>query len=188
MPESIAQSDMGTVGAFLRDMGLRYSFDRDGDITFTMRLPGEATRPEDGTPDWSRLRYSMRSDFSFVGEFTGGEFTDWAKRIVRFYLVGSKMRAGVLGIHAYPRVVPAKFADSAHIRVIPTRGEAEAFNMAATSGLRATHFNDRSFAVTAGIVGLLSDESLRGSIAYAQAAAGYFLEGQFRGWMVSEPA
>jgi len=188
MRKSVAQSDMGTVGALLRDMGLRYSFDNDGDITFTMRLPGEAIRPEDGLPDWSRLRYSMQPDFSIIGEFTGGEFTDWAKRIVRFYLIGSKMSAGVLGIHAYPRVVPAKFAASAHIRVVPTRNEADAFNRSGASGLHATHFNDLSFAVTAGISGVLSDESLRGAISVAQTAAGNFLEGQFRGWMVTELA
>jgi len=127
----------------------------------------------------------MQPDFSIIGEFTTGEFTDWAKRIIRFYLIGSKMSAGVLGIHAYPKVVPAKFAESLYIDVLPTRSEAEAFNRSEASGFRATLFDDKSFAITAGLGGLLSEESLRSAILYAQTAAGRFLEGQFRGWMVA---
>lgn len=187
MSRTIAESDIDTVGALLRDLGLTYSFDKDGDITFTLRLPGEATRQGDGSPDWSRLRYSMQPDFSIIGEFTGEGFTDWAKRIVRVYLIGSKMSQGILEIHAYPRVVPAKFAASAHIRVVPTPAQADAFNKS-ESGLRATLFGDGSFAVIAGLRGVLSDESIRGAIALTQRAAGVFLEGQFRGWMVAELA
>ena len=179
---------MPEVADLLRGVGLGYRFDSDGDITFTMRLPGESYLPEDGSPDWSYLRYSLQPDFSISGEFTQRNPTDLAKRIIRFYLIGKNMRAGVLGMHAYPRVVPAKFRTSAHIAVVPSREEVDKFNRSGETNLKATLFRDQSFALTAGISGELSADALRGVIGYAQHTASTFVEGRFQGWFVAEPA
>lgn len=187
MQKSIAQSDMSTVGAFLTEIGLGYEFDRDGDITFTLRLPGEANR-QDGSPDWSRIHYSMQPDFSIAGEFTGVDQTDWAKRILRFYLVGSRMSAGILYIHAYPRIVPARFAESAHFRVNPTPDEITVFNKSQGPNTLAKQFSNGSFGVLTALGGFVSEETLRDAIGYMQEAAGSFLEGPFRGRMFTEPA
>lgn len=137
---------------------------------------------------WSRLRYSMQPDFSIIGEFTNfGEYTDLAKRVVKFYLIGSDLASGVLSIQAFPKVVSSKYERSSHIHVIPTRAEADAFNNSGRTGLRATHFSNGTFALTAGIRGTLSAESLRGVISYAQESAGRFMKGRFSGILVSEP-
>lgn len=184
----IRHCTMDDVGAVLRGLGLRFSVDDDGDLTFTMRLAGEATR-EDGSADWSRLRYKMETDFSMSGEFVASDdYTDWAKRIVRFFLIGSSMCNGFLEIHAYPKVVPAKFERTGHIRIVPPQARVDEFNRSETTGLRATLFSDGGFAITCSVSGNLDNESLRQVIAMMEYAAARFLFEPFRGLMFMVPA
>lgn len=176
------------VAALLDGIGLRYVFDRDGDIAFSMRLPGEVTRESDGSPDWGRLRYSIQPDFSILGEFISfGDYTDLAKRVVKFYLIGSDPASGVLRVQAFPKVVTSKYEHSGHIQVIPTMAESDAFNNSERTGLRATHFSNGTFGLTAAVRGALSAESLSDVISYAQESAGRFMERRFNGILVSEP-
>lgn len=179
---------LDSISAMLSSIGIRHKFDSDGDITFLMRLPGGETLT-DGSSDWRRIQYSLQSDLSIKGAFaTEEEFTDWAKRLLRFYLIGSRMGEGVLGVQAFPRIVPSRFGGAVHVEVIPLRSEADMFNRAETTGIRAHFFDNSTFAVTAGLTGITSAAELQTALGDVQYAASFFLEGHFRGWLRNERA
>lgn len=189
MFDSSEDVTMSDIGELLTGLGLKYDVDDDGDITFTMRLPGHATREADGSPDWSPLLYGIQTDLTIAGEFTGlDDYTDLAKRIVRFYFVGARLASGLLETQVYPKVVPAKFEHAAHIAVVPTRAEAEAFNTLHTVGYRAKHWSDHNFGLYAVTNRRPTEDWLRDLISVGADSAASFMAGRFSGVMNGEPA
>lgn len=177
-----AKFDINDISRMLTSIGIVHRFDEDGDITFSMRLPGRATRERDGSPDWEPLRYRIQEDWSIAGEFTDDIYdrTDMAKRVVRIHFMGSGLRSGKLKFQAFAKVVPEKFGGNAYIDVVLPAGVLDV----AKAGMQSVRFRDGSTGVVGAVTGRFNPEGLRALINSITETAGDLIARQFTGVMI----
>lgn len=177
-----AKLDINDISTMLTSIGVVHRFDDDGDITFSMRLPGRVTRKRDDSPDWEPLRYRIQEDWSIAGEFTDDldDRTDMAKRVVRIHLIGSDLRSGSLKFQGFAKVVPEKFGGTAYIDVTLPPGVLDV----AEVGMQSVRFRDGSTGVVGAVTGGFNPAGLRVLIDSITRNAGDLITKQFTGVMV----